>query len=225
MKLSLMVLVGFVLCATGCIPAVVHSPRVDPGFSLGASAGLGWGSTRDELGGTPPYDVGPFGIDFAYGWQGEGWRPPIRLGAEVNLLLPRLDPDLFVQVPTRALPGWMSAGAGFAGTMITTNAQVAYGQLGVFRHDGLAVYTTQGFLWQPAQHGFAIPVLNDNGWMSMVAVQRTTGPVSGRIFVMNVNGRQMAPNCFQTSPSTTECQARGRPWFLLFGYSVEHRMP
>lgn len=126
------------LCA-GCMPAIAHGPRVEPGFSGGLIGARSFGPEYiyGDMGDLPAL-VPPLGLILAYGWAP---APPHGVAAQATLVLP-LQADVYVQFPEAYLDPLQ---AGFGATVAIANF-TPYLQLGRIDDGGSGIYTTQALV-------------------------------------------------------------------------------
>lgn len=200
---------------TACVPAVVHGPRVDPGPSVGISAAVTTSPPRDY---SNPYSLGPFGVDVGYGLSGDGWSPALRVGAQLNLLPPRFDPDAYVQLPSKMLLG-MDGGIGIVGATIgEPTSRMPYAQLGAVGADRAGFYVMQGYLREDPERHPATALIGDDAWVTTIAYQRARDPVVWRLFATGVFGRPLGAVC---SGGLGDCRRFRRPQAFFLGGAWE----
>lgn len=138
------------LFGQACIPAVMHGPRIDRGFTTGLAASYTAGprKTRYDNGGMA-YAYGPVGVNAGYGWTSESTDGlGVLLGLHVPVpLVVAAQPDVYVQLPKRAVLG-LDAGVGVILVPIN-ETMMPYAQLGALRANGSGVYATYGFFDWP----------------------------------------------------------------------------
>jgi hypothetical protein len=209
--------------ASACIPTVAHGPRVAPGFAGGMSLSTNRSSTYE--GATSPFVVGPFGINVGYGWAHGDSGAALRLGAAMLPIPPRFDPDIYVQVPRRALLG-LDGGIGVAATTILSASVLTYAQLGSI-HNATGLYVTGGYLHQSIPTDtIATPVrLRDDAWLATLAYQLPRGQHVSHYFITGIVGQRFPRRC---SDAFYDCSTLRRPWSVMVGTTMElqaNRLP
>jgi len=213
-KVAALLLLG----AAACVPAVAHGPRVEPGFSFGASASV-LARAKHQTSYANPFVLGPLGLDLGYGWSGTETTPGVRLGAEMLFPLLPFDPDVYVQLPSKMLLG-AQGGIGIAATEFPIAGLMPYAQYGVVGSNRTGFYATQGYLHQGRAEriGFSLPAAHDDAWVSTVAYQWERGLPVWRVFATGVFGRRFSDNCGDVGVS---CRSLPRPWSLMLGGAFE----
>ena len=209
---------GLILVAgQGCMPAVMHSPRIDPGLTTGyvASYTAGPRTTRGDMGGVA-YAYGPVGVNFGYGWTSEKTEGlGVRLGLHVPVpFVVAAKADLYAQLPTRALLG-LDGGVGVTSIPIA-QITMPYAQLGILRGDGSGLHATYGFMIGPDPSD-ANPSGNGAGAdVPGITYQVVNGRTTTRFFVTAAIARGRA------CPEGTYC---GPPddWSVASGVALEFR--
>lgn len=204
------------LFGQACIPAVMHGPRIDDGFTTGLAASYTAGprATRGDMGGMA-YAYGPVGVNAGYGFTSESTEGlGVLLGVHVPVpLVVASQLDVYMQLPKRALGG-LDGGVGVILTPMF-QATMPYAQLGVLRANGSGLYATYGFLTG-----------QDNASNRGNSGRRTGADVPG-IGFQNVNGRTTS-RFFVTAAiarercadGTADCQ-RPDDWSVASGVAVE----
>lgn len=130
-----------VACTVACAPVVTHSPRVEGGTRLVATAGVSAAlcdTVTCDLVLLPQMSLG-IRAGRAAGEANAGFS----VGAHLAMNVLSSDVDLYAQAPT-GLAGGLDAGGGVLLSMAHT---MPYVQVGRLREDGSGWYTTQGFVW------------------------------------------------------------------------------
>lgn len=142
--LAVKILCAFLLTAgtVACAPVVTHSPRVEGGTRLVATAGgstpLCENATACDLALLPQVSLG-----IRTGRPAGEANPGFSAGVNLAMNVVSSDVDLYAQAPT-GLAGGLDAGGGVLLSMAHTMPYVQIGRLG---EDGSGWYTTQGFVW------------------------------------------------------------------------------
>jgi len=207
-------LVLVLVLAGACVPVVTHGPRVEPGFSLGVSAGV------DAHAFAPQND--PLFLPVNWSWPVQyGWRAPGDTGVAVLVgvnvpgpavigtpLLVLSEGDVFVQLPSR--PGAMQRGVGVLGSAYHV---MPYVQLGRERSGAKGWYTTQGVVWLRE-----IPQGDDFGrepgvaWMPALAAYDGGRFITATGYLQGGLGLQRERRCVQDG-----CEASLLPFWALGG--------
>jgi hypothetical protein len=204
---------------TGCLPfpAVAHGPRVQPGSAVGMSFSVPVADHPRPS--KAPYLFGPLGVDYAYGWVGDANVPALQLGGEINLLPPRLDPDLYAQLPRRWLLG-LDGGVGLAATTtFDGGAWMPYAQLGDLDRNGSGFYVTAGYIWPGGKPSTDMWMVPGQAVLSTLGYQRQLGTNVWRWFV---TGMVRRPNPAYCPVEGTAC---GRSWGVTIGTSLQRLHP
>ena len=148
-------------------------------------------------------------MNVAYGWADGDDGAALRLGTAIMLIPARFDPDVYVQVPRRALLG-LDGGVGVAATTLLGPSVLPYAQLGSI-HDATGFYVTGGYLHQSIASDSTATrlVLRDDGWLATLAYQHAHGTRVSHYFVTGVFGRPFAHRC---ADAIYDCSALKRPW-------------
>lgn len=205
------------LVAEGCIPGVMHGPRIDGGFAAGAVAShtAGPRKTRGDNGGMA-YAYGPVGVNLAYGWTFdsiEGLGVLLGIHVPVPLLL-GAQTDMYVQLPRRPLLG-LDGGVGVTSTPAVETV-MPYAQLGVLRSSGSGVYATYGALIGPDPSNVNYSGRGAGAHVPGIAFQNVNGRTTTRYFVTAIIARK------RCSDSRSFC-TRADDWAVASGIAVERR--
>jgi len=201
-----------------CIPVVMHSPRVDAGFTAGVAASYTAGPrrTRGDWGGIP-YAYGPVGMHAGYGWTSadiEGLGARLGIHVPVPFVL-AAQPDLYIQFPRRMVLG-LDAGIGM--TSIPAGAVVMpYAQVGALGHSGSGFYATYGFLIGPDPSDANYSGRGAGADVPGIAFQKVNGRTTTRAFVVAIIGRDR--RCPDGDP---DCVRRDN-WAVASGLAIERR--
>ena len=207
----------FVLTAQGCIPAVMHGPRIDPGFSWGMAGSYTAVPrlTRGDWGGIA-YAYGPVGLNAGYGWtsdQTDGLG--VRIGLHAPVLVVAAQPDLYVQLPKRVSLG-LDAGVGV--TAIPANTSVMpYGQIGFLNAAGSGLYATYGYLFGPDPSSANYSGHGGGAYVPGIAFQNVSGLTTNRVFVTAAIAR------VRTCPDGVSGCPRRDDWSVATGLALEFR--
>ncbi|HEX8392064.1 MAG TPA: hypothetical protein VF665_06890 [Longimicrobium sp.] len=195
-----------------CIPVVTHTPRVDPGLTVGVVAGY---ATDPVLDGeihtgqsTVTPVVGPNSVYARLGWttQNSSAPFPFSLGVSHPITLPFFafhpEVDAYAQLSPVA-SRWFAAGAG---VLVSPSYTTPYAQFGRDLDEGVSVYTTQSVAF--FRGGDRAP--DATIWMPAAAAKFSDYSV----FLQAGVGRERLP-----ADSTRAVR------FLMVGASVETRNP
>ena len=203
---------------SGCVPAVTHAPRIEPGLSLGTSLSVAFVPQYENS--HTPFGVGPDGVDIGAGFTTGTGGAGILFSGELGLV--RFDPDVYVQVPRRYLFD-LDGGLGFAATFSSPpHGQMPYVQLGKLGSEGDGPYVMLGYLRQ-SDLGESHYVLRANGWTATLAYQghdthgRLDTRFRWRAFVTGILGRPFRPGC----GLDPDCTLAPKPWAVLVGWSFD----
>ena len=199
-----------------CFPAVTHGPRVDPGWTAGASFTLPvLDPSRPSK---APYLVGPAGLDLGYGFTDTAGGPAVRLGSELDLFPPRFDPDLYLQLP-RAPLGGLDAGVGVAASISpATSSWMPYVQVGAIDDGHRGFYLTEGYLWPAGRNSGETVVSEGQAEQTTLAYQWPAGIRVWHVFT-TLMFRGPYPPCVHNGEA---CGGDGRrSWALFAGSTVE----
>jgi hypothetical protein len=203
--------------ANGCIPAVMHAPRIDPGLTHGyvASYTAGPRKTRGDMGGIA-YAYGPVGVNFGYGWKSEKTEGlGMRLGLHVPVpFVVAAQPDLYVQLPTRLLMG-LDGGVGVTLVPINETA-MPYAQLGALSDDGSGFFATYGFLIGPDPSSANPSGPHPGADVPGIAYQAVNGRTTTRFFVTAAIARE------RRCAAGIDC-SRPDDWSVATGVALEFR--
>ena len=218
-------LVAALLMFTGaCVPAVAHGPRIEPGWSVGASASYTDGPSYDDYTDGPDrFLYGPIGANVGYAWSsGQPDRAAYRLGLHVPVPLFMIaQPDVYVQLP-RTMVGGLDAGVGVSGWLIDPlNVHMPYVQLGRISDAGTGWYTTQGWFRNDQNRDIQERhVRESQAWVPTIAYQWGHPRHTLHAFATGVFGTR-ALRCMGTSGAVCEHATR---WSAAAGVTVElHR--
>lgn len=205
------------LLTQACIPAVLHSPRIDGGLTAGVAASYTSGPKRTRADwGDIAYAYGPLGLNAGYGWTSDRIEGlGVRLGVNVPLLVALTQPDLYVQLPRRVLIG-LDGGVGV--TLVPGNGIVMpYAQLGALRAGGSGIYATYGFI--SGSDASDVVLSGESGAAAVpgIAFQKVNGRTTTRAFVIAIIARDR-----RCSEGVTDC-ARRDNWSVATGMEVEIR--
>ena len=200
------------------MPAVMHSPRIEGGFTAGAAASLTVGPrrTRGDEGGVP-YAFGPVGFNVGYGWTSD---PSGGFGARLGLHVPvplvvAAQPDFYVQLPRRAVLG-LDAGVGVALVPVASTV-LPYAQLGALDAGGSGFYATYGFMMGPDPTTVNYAGSGKGADVPGVAFQKVNGRTTTSAFVMAIIARDR-----RCPVGVSDCVKRDN-WAVASGMAVEFR--
>jgi hypothetical protein len=200
-----------------CTPVVMHGPAVDRGFQVGATLIASKGRDYPRI--IPPF-VPPGGtLYLAYGWAGKPDRVAMRFAAQLTPLPPKVDSDVYLKLPRRALLG-LDGGVGYLAGVFWQPSHQVYAQLGKIGNDGTGFYTTQGFLkqWRGTSSIFNPEAVEATGWVSTVAFQRAETEFSWHVFATGIFGRRLESPCARDGRS---CAGLRRPRQAMIGVTLE----
>jgi hypothetical protein len=202
------------LLLTGCFPAVMHGPRVQPGLvgSVTASVAAGPTYTEGDEGGMRARNA-PVGAGIGYGWRGAtAARPSVFAGVHVPIVFPLAQLDVYVQAPE----SWLSRGTGGVGVNTSIEHAAPYLQWGVVDADGRGWSTIQGlsvrFTGGEGRTIFA--------WTPGVVAHVGSGHGRAHLYAMAAVGRHRS--CSQVPFQSVECGVHGT-YALLAGATLELR--
>jgi hypothetical protein len=203
----------------GCVPAVTHAPRVEPGPSMELSAGVaGIPATR----GTPGYSgfvPSPATIGGAYGWRNDSLDVGLRVGGGVNFIF-ALDLDAYLQLPRRALLG-LDGGIGVGAVIpsIASTAPMPYLELGLVR-SGRGPFAVVGYVHQSIDTSKVEgpEIRHDDGLSATVACQFSDGRTRVRPYASALVGHRYPMQCMG---KFSDCSAYARPFTMFIGLSLE----
>lgn len=213
-RFALGLLLGSALLG-GCGPAVLHPPQVEPGFRHGVTGGV-HAVECDSI--CENVYLPPAGVYGRYGWQLDG---PVGPAAMVGVFLPALillplaELDLYAQAPL--LPNGWAVGAG---TLLSTQHQMPYVQLGHTPIGGRGWYVTQGYVWRAREK--AAPLFGEQAegpgarYALTALTVRLKGDVS--VYAGGALGREYA---YLTEPGRDTRPLR----FVMVGVLLENRRP
>jgi hypothetical protein len=206
------------IAAQACIPAVMHSPRIDGGLTTGVAASLTAGPrrTRGDMGGIA-YAYGPVGVNLGYGWTSdESGGFGSRLGIHVPVpFVVAAQTDFYVQLPRRAVLG-LDAGVGMAWVPVMTTV-MPYAQLGALDASGSGFYATYGFMIGPDPSNVNYDGPGGGADVPGIAFQRVNGRTTTSAFVVAIIARdRQCPDGF------SDCVRRDN-WSVASGMAVEFR--
>lgn len=206
------------LFGQGCMPAVLHGPRIDGGFTTGYAASYTAGprTTRGDMGGVA-YAYGPVGVNFGYGWTSESTEGlGVRLGLHVPVpMVVAAQPDVYVQLPKRAVLG-LDGGVGI--TLIPiVETMMPYAQLGILRSGGSGFYATYGHLVGPDPSNVNYSGRGAGADVPGIAFQAVNGRTATRLFVMAAIARTRS-----CPEGVTSCR-RSDDWSVASGVALEFR--
>lgn len=206
------------LFGQACIPAVMHGPRIDRGFTTGLAASYTAGprKTRYDNGGMA-YAYGPVGVNAGYGWTSESTDGlGVLLGLHVPVpLVVAAQPDVYVQLPKRAVLG-LDAGVGVILVPIN-ETMMPYAQLGALRANGSGVYATYGFLIGPDPSNVNYSGRDAGADVPGIAFQRVNGQTTTRFFVTAIIARE------RSCPEGVASCRRPDDWSVASGVALELR--
>jgi len=213
-------LVVSALAGQACMPAMMHSPRIEPGLAIALSASYTAGPEYENGDDGPSrFAYGPVGANFGYGWTSgriEGLGASI--GAHVPVpVIAAVQPDIYLQLPRSALLG-LDGGVGLTSRRIDRSV-VPYAQLGILSPTSTGVYATYGLLRESIDPDRNHPVLREEGRIAGLAFQWRQGKTTSRIFATGQFGRRY----WRCSRSTDEpCRSEKR-WAVATGTALEFR--
>lgn len=152
-----------------CIPMAAHGPRVNPGWSAGATATYGVSGeleSRERSEGVMPVGM----VWGRYGWRDTTSGAGVLLGVQASpYLYATLPPvglsytevDAYVQLPQK----WTGAWSAGAGGLVAEAHVMPYVQLGRLSSSGRGWYVTQGVRLIPSKRG------GEPMWLSTLAIQ------------------------------------------------------
>lgn len=213
-------LVVSALATQACMPAVIHSPRIDPGPSMGVTASYAAGPEYENGDDGPSrFAYGPVGVNFGYGWTSariEGLGASI--GAHVPLpLVVLIQPDVYVKLPKRALLG-LDGGVGLTSVRIDRSV-IPYAQLGMLAANSTGVYATYGLLRARNDPDGNHSVLREEGRIASLAFQWRKGKTTSRIFATGQSGRRF----WRCSISSDDACRSEKRWAVAAGTALELR--
>lgn len=129
-------------CTVACAPVVTHSPRVEGGTRLVASAG-GSATLCEKRSACDLALLPQMSLGIRAGRTAGEANPGFSAGVSLAMNGLSSDVDLYAQAPT-AVVGGLDAGGGVLLSMAHT---MPYVQIGRLAEDGSGWYTTQGFVW------------------------------------------------------------------------------
>lgn len=213
-------LVVSALAAQGCMPALIHAPRIEPGPTIGVTASYTAGPEYENGDGGPSrFAYGPVGVNFGYGWTStriEGLGASI--GAHVPIpLVALVQPDVYVQLPKRALFG-LDGGVGLTSARIDRSV-IPYAKLGILAANSTGAYGTYGLIRARNDPDRNHPVLREEGRIGSLALQWRRGKVTSRIFATGQFGRRF----WRCSISSNDACRSEKRWAIAAGTALELR--
>jgi hypothetical protein len=207
-----------VIAGQACMPAIMHSPRIDGGLTTGLAASYTAGPrrTRGDMG-RIVYAHGPVGLNLGYGWtseRSEGFGARLGIHVPVPLVL-AAQPDLYVQLPRRAVLG-LDGGLGIVSVPVQTTV-MPYAQLGALDASGSGFYATYGFLIGPDPSDANYSGRYGGADVPGIAFQRVNGRTTTRLFVMAIIARDR-----QCPDGISDCVRRDN-WAVASGMAMEFR--
>jgi hypothetical protein len=208
----------------GCMPMVLHSPRVDRGLGAQLTTGVnltgcgtrsGEGASRPEC----PRSLEPMtGVAFSYGFAPRDSARPALL---VTAAFPVMDPvapaaDVYVQAPRAGHERARGGGVLFSSRMVMPYVQYGHVTLG----DARGWYTTQGVVvtaYVPDVSGDTDPEYLSDGvyavyWAPTVAYRIANGFGASDLYASAALGR-FRPRAFVSTPTGTQ-RSSGRARLL-----------
>lgn len=216
MKLALAAELTLILIQ-GCIPAVLHGPRIDGGLTTGVAASYTTGPkrTRGDWGDVA-YAYGPVGLNAGYGWTSDRIEGlGVRLGVNVPLLVALTQPDVYVQLPRRVLLG---LDGGFGVTSTPGNGVVMpYAQLGALSAGGSGIYATYGVIAGSDATDVVFSGESGAAVVPGIAFQKVNGRTITHAFAIAIIARDR-----RCPEGVTNCDRRDN-WAVATGMAVEIR--
>lgn len=206
---------------TGCLPAIAHGPRVEPGASVGVTAAYASGPKVPSDIFSTPFLLGTVGLNIGHGWVPErADAPAARVGFHVPVpVLLAMQGDAYVQAPARWL-GPLDGGVGLNTFLVMpTRVLTPYVQLGRVGARGSGWYTTQGLLIIRDPGGGYPHDVSHLAWMPAVAYQATSGRTTTHLFATGVFGRERE-RCDRFSGY---CEPGAARWVVAAGMTLEYR--
>lgn len=202
------------------MPAVMHSPRIQPGPAIGLTASYTAGPEYENGDDGPSrFAYGPVGVNFGYGWTStriDGLGASI--GAHVPVpLIPLIQPDIYVQLPKRAVLGF-DGGVGLTSVRIDRSV-IPYAQLGILAGNSTGVYATYGLLRARNDPDRNHPVLREEGQTAGLVFQWTQGKTTSRVFATGQFGRRF----WRCSISSDDACRSEKRWAVATGTALELR--
>lgn len=208
------------LVGQACMPAVMHGPRIEPGPAMAMTVSYTAGPEYENGDDGPSrFAYGPVGVNIGYGWTSarvEGLG--VGIGAHVPVpLIPLIQPDVYVQLPKRALLG-LDGGVGFTSVRVDRSL-IPYAQLGILAANNTGVYVTYGLFRERNDPDRNHPVLREEGRIAGLAFQWGQGKTISRIFATGQFGRRF----WRCSISTDDACRSEKRWAVATGTALEIR--
>ena len=196
---------------------MLHGPRIEGGLTTGVAVSYTAGPkrTRGDWGDIA-YAYGPVGLNAGYGWTSERIEGlGVRLGVNVPLLVPLTQPDLYVQLPRRALLG-MDGGVGVT-SIPGIGVVMPYAQLGALSAGGSGIYATYGFIAGSDASGEVFSGERSAAAVPGIAFQKVNGRTTTHAFAIAIFARDR-----RCPDGVTNCERRDN-WAVATGMAVEIR--
>lgn len=209
-------LVSLAASAWGCLPPVIHGPRVDDGLAIGGSLSTTTGPTYTEgdFGGVH-LRQGHIGLHASYGWASASpSRPGFFAGIAVPVLYSLATVDVFMQLPpkwTRTLSAGVGAGGGFEDRQV-------YAQLGRVSDAGRGWFITQGVGQRPRSGSRGSSTVSVSG----AALQFTRRSLRTYVHLQYAYGREPGSCVFGDA---LPCTRGPRSHSVSLGTTLEGRRP